>query len=63
MQKFVGVTVDTDLEGWHCQADMRNRDEYFAQYALRRGEIDDLLQRSASGLRGAEPVRDDAVPR
>ncbi|MGB8403845.1 MAG: hypothetical protein WCE30_07245 [Mycobacterium sp.] len=57
------MTVDTGLAGWHCQADMRNRDEYFAQYALRRGEIDDLLQRSASGLRGAEPVRDDAVPR
>ena len=63
VQEFVGVKVDTGLAGWHCQPDMRDRDEYFAQYALRRGEIDDLLQRSAAGPRGAEPVREDAVPR
>ena len=63
VRRVVGVKVDTGLAGWHCRPDMRDRDERFAQYALRRGEIDDLLQRSSSGLRGAEPVREDAVPR
>ncbi|MBU8822786.1 DUF6932 family protein [Mycolicibacterium goodii] len=63
VRRAVGVKVDTALAAWHCQPDMRNRDEYFAQYTTRRGEVDDLLQRVASGPRGAAPVREDAVPR
>jgi hypothetical protein len=63
VRRVVGMKVDTGLAGWHCRPDMRDRDERFAQYARRRGEIDDLLQRSAAGLRGAELVREDAVPR
>lgn len=63
VNRVVGVKVDTALAGWHCQPDLRHRDEYGIQYMTRRGEVDDLLQRVASGLRGAEPVRDDAAPR
>ncbi len=63
IRRVVGVNVDTALVAWHCQPDMRNRDEYFAQYAKRRGEFDDLLQRVASGSRGASPAREDATPR
>ncbi|MGV9798331.1 DUF6932 family protein [Mycobacterium sp. NPDC003449] len=63
VRRVVGVKVDTALVAWHCQPDIRNRDEYFAQYTARRGEVDDLLQRVPSGPRGAAPVREDAVPR
>lgn len=63
VQRVVGVKVDTALVAWHCQPDMHNRDEYFAQYTTRRGLFDDVLQRVPSGPRGAEPGREDAVPR
>lgn len=63
VRRGVGVKVDTALVAWHCQPDMRNRDEYFAQYTSRRGEVDDLLQRVPTGPRGAALGREDAVPR
>ena len=63
VRRILGVRVDTSLAHWHCQPDMRNRDHDFAQYAKRRGEVDDLVQRVVSGPRGAERVRQDALPR
>jgi hypothetical protein len=63
VRRAVGVNVDTALAGWHCQPDLRQHDEYLMQYMTRRGALDDLLQRTSSGLRGVAPVREDALPR
>lgn len=63
VHEALGVKVDTRLLHWHCQPDMRFRDEYYATYTMFRGEMDDQVQRVASGLRGSEPAREDAFPR
>lgn len=62
VRRVVGMKVDTRLGWWRCQPDMRFDDPYYALYAKRRGELDDELQRLASGPRGAEPAREDAFP-
>jgi hypothetical protein len=63
VREVLGVKVDTRLMHWHCQPDMRYRNEYYATYTKFRGEIDDRVQRVSTSMRGAEPVRDDALPR
>lgn len=63
IRSLLGFRVDTRLLHWHCQPDMTYRDQYYADYARNRGEVDDHLQRVAAGSRGAESVREDALPR
>lgn len=63
VRQALGMKVDTRLLHWHCQPDMRYRDEYYATYTMFRGELDDRVQRVTTGMRGAEPVREDAFPR
>ena len=63
VHKIVGVEVDTQLVPWHCQPDPQDPDDYYPAYLQRRGMLDDLLQRVASGPLGATRTRLDALPR
>ncbi|AWG52263.1 hypothetical protein P5V93_15035 [Mycobacteroides abscessus subsp. abscessus] len=63
VRRIVGVQVDTQLAQWHCQPDPQDSDDYYAPYLHRRGMLDDLLQRVASGPAGAARTRLDALPR
>lgn len=63
VRRRVGLKVDTQIAGWHCQADPRASDNYYARYCKCRGQFDDLLQRLAVGSAGAAPARADAWPR
>ncbi|WP_235659390.1 hypothetical protein [Mycobacteroides abscessus] len=51
------------LAHWRCQPDQQDSDDYYAPYLHRRGMLDDLLQRVASGPAGAARTRLDASPR
>jgi hypothetical protein len=63
VRDIVGVKVDTHLVAWHCQPDPQTEDRYHSPYLVRRGRLDDVLQRIRSGPRGSQPAREDALPR
>ena len=61
--KTVGMRVDSFVLAWRRRPEIAPRDQRDHEYLHSRGYWDDFWQRTRTGTKGAEPHRDDALPR
>jgi hypothetical protein len=48
IRRLTGLKVDTHVAAWHCQPDLKARDDRYDRYTQHRGTMDDLLQRTVT---------------
>ena len=59
IRRLTGLKVDTHVAAWHCQPDLKARDDRYDRYTQHRGTMDDLLQRAVTA---GVATRADAWP-